>query len=44
MSFPITTLFEDALTKNLSCGAFTIGKEWLDIGTPKQLSQARGEF
>ena len=43
-SFPITTLFEDAFTKNLPCGAFTIEKEWLDIGTPKQLKQARGEF
>jgi len=43
-SFPITTLFEDALSKNLPCGAFTIEKEWLDIGTPQQLRQARGEF
>ena len=43
-SFPITTLFEDALSKNLLCGAFTIEKEWLDVGTPKQLRQARGEF
>ena len=41
--FPITILFEDALSKNLSCGAFTIEKEWLDIGTPNQLRQARGE-
>jgi len=44
MSFSITTLFEDALRKNLPCGAFSIEKEWLDIGTPKQLRQARGEF
>ncbi len=43
-SFPITKLFEDALAKNLLCGVFTIEKEWLDIGTPKQLRQARGEF
>ena len=43
-SFPITKLFEDALSKNLPCGAFTIEKEWLDIGTPQQLSQARGEI
>ena len=42
--FPITMLFEDALSKNLRCGVFTIEKEWLDIGTPKQLRQARGEF
>jgi len=43
-SFPITTLFEDALSKNLPCGAFTIEKEWLDIGSPQQLREARGEF
>ena len=42
--FPMTTLFEDAFSKNLHCGAFAIEKEWLDIGTPKQLGQARGEF
>ena len=42
--FPITTLFEDAFSNNLPCGAFTIEKEWLDIGTPKQLRQARGEL
>jgi len=41
--FPITTLFEDALKKNLACGAFAIEKEWLDIGGPQQLRQARGE-
>jgi len=42
--FPITTLFEDAFSRNLPCGAFIIEKEWIDIGTPKQLRQARGEF
>ena len=42
--FPITTLFEDAISRNLFCGAFAIEKEWLDIGTPKQLGFARGEF
>ena len=42
--FPITTLFEDALKKNLTCGAFVIEKEWLDIGGPQQLRQARGEL
>ncbi len=41
--FPITTLFEDALKKNLACGAFAIEKEWIDIGGPQQLRQARGE-
>ena len=43
-SFPITTLFEDALSKNIGCGAFAIEEEWLDVGTPRQLRHARGEF
>ena len=42
--FPITTLFEEALKKNLLCGTFAIEKEWLDIGSPQQLRQARGEL
>jgi dTDP-glucose pyrophosphorylase len=42
--FPITMLFEDALKKNLACGAFAIEKEWIDIGGPQQLRQARGEL
>jgi len=42
--FPITSLFEDALKMNLACGAFAIEKEWLDIGGPQQLRQARGEL
>jgi NDP-sugar pyrophosphorylase family protein len=41
--FPITTLFEDAIKNNLACGTFHVEKEWLDIGTPQQLRQARGE-
>lgn len=41
--FPITTLFEDALKNNLVCGTFSIEKEWLDVGSPQQLQQARGE-
>ena len=41
--FPITTLFEDALKNNLVCGTFSVEKEWLDIGSPQQLRQARGE-
>jgi len=41
--FPITTLFEDALKNNLVCGTFPVEKEWLDIGSPQQLRQARGE-
>jgi len=43
-SFPMTALFEDAFTKKLRCGAFPVEKEWLDIGTPKQLREARGEM
>ncbi len=41
--FPITTLFEDAIKNNLVCGIFPVEKEWLDIGSPQQLRQARGE-
>ena len=41
--FPITTLFEDAIKNNLACGTFPVEKEWLDIGSPQQLRQARGE-
>ena len=41
--FPITTLFEDALKNDLVCGTFSVEKEWLDIGSPQQLQQARGE-
>ncbi len=41
--FLITTLFEDALKNNLVCGTFSIENEWLDIGSPQQLRQARGE-
>jgi NDP-sugar pyrophosphorylase family protein len=42
--FPVTDLFEDAIKKGYSCGAFPIEKEWIDIGKPKQLKQARGEL
>lgn len=42
--FPMTMLFEEALEKNLVCGTFSIEKEWLDIGSPRQLLQARGEL
>ncbi|MCX5831434.1 MAG: nucleotidyltransferase family protein [Deltaproteobacteria bacterium] len=42
--FPITTLFEDAIKNNLVCGTFPVEKEWLDIGSPQQLRQARGEL
>jgi len=38
--FPITKLVEEALMKNLPCGAFTIEKEWIDIGRPQELKKA----
>jgi dTDP-glucose pyrophosphorylase len=41
--FSITTLFEDAIKENRVCGTFPVEREWLDIGTPQQLRQARGE-
>jgi NDP-sugar pyrophosphorylase family protein len=41
--FPITQLFEDALTSHQRCGLFTLDDEWLDIGRPAQLKHARGE-
>ncbi len=41
--FPITNIFEDAIKNNLVCGTFPVEKEWLDIGSPQQLRQARGE-
>lgn len=41
--FPITALFEDAIKNNLVCGTFSVEKEWLDIGSPQQLREARGE-
>jgi dTDP-glucose pyrophosphorylase len=42
--FPITSLFEAAIKNNLICGTFQIEKEWLDIGSPQQLRQARGDL
>jgi dTDP-glucose pyrophosphorylase len=41
--FSITTLFEDAIKDHRACGTFPVEREWLDIGTPQQLRQARGE-
>ena len=40
--FPITNLVEKALEKKLPCGAFTIEKEWIDIGRPQELKKATG--
>ena len=41
--FPITYLFDDAIKNNIPCGAFQIENEWLDVGRPQQLKQARGQ-
>ena len=40
--FPITQLIEDALLKKLSCGAYPLDGDWLDVGMPEQLKHARG--
>lgn len=40
--FPITKLFEDALSGNRRCGAYSIEEDWLDIGQPEQLRKASG--
>ncbi len=42
--FPITDLFLNAIENKYPCGAFKIEKDWIDIGKPKQLMQARGEL
>ena len=42
--FPMTALFDGALKDDLACGTFQIEKEWLDVGSPQQLRQARGEW
>ena len=38
--FPITKLFDDALDNDLPCGTFTIEREWIDVGIPKDLKRA----
>lgn len=43
-AFPITSLFENALGSDDACGTFVLEKEWLDIGSPQQLRQARGDL
>jgi dTDP-glucose pyrophosphorylase len=40
--FPITSLFEKALSENRSCGAYPLDGDWVDVGLPEQLRQARG--
>ncbi len=40
--FPITQLFQEALTEGLFCGAYHMECDWIDIGRPDQLRLARG--
>ena len=40
--FPITKIFEDALKSSQICGVYPMGGDWLDVGEPNQLNQARG--
>lgn len=40
--FPITGLFERALAERLPCGAYPLDGDWIDVGVPEQLKQARG--
>ncbi|MFA7370218.1 MAG: nucleotidyltransferase family protein, partial [Kiritimatiellales bacterium] len=42
--FPATRLFEEALEKNLSCGAYHLDGDWIDVGEPHQLRHARGQM
>jgi NDP-sugar pyrophosphorylase family protein len=41
--FPITQLFEDALQCKRPCGAYPLDGDWIDVGMPDQLKQARGQ-
>lgn len=41
-AFPITNLFESALAEQISCGAYLIENDWIDVGQPSQLAQAQG--
>jgi len=35
-----TEIAQEALAKDLPCGAFTIEKEWIDIGNRNELRKA----
>lgn len=41
--FPVTQIFDDALKRDLLCGAYPLDGDWIDIGLPGQLKQARGQ-
>ena len=40
--FPITDLFQSAVTDGLACGSFLIEDEWTDVGQMGDLKQAQG--
>jgi dTDP-glucose pyrophosphorylase len=42
--FPITRLFDEALSTNKPCGAYPLDGDWIDIGSPEGLKEARGEM
>lgn len=41
--FPITTLFDRALAGDNPCGAYHMQGEWIDVGQPELLREARGD-
>jgi NDP-sugar pyrophosphorylase family protein len=41
--FPMTALVEDCIARGEPVGAFPVEGEWIDVGRPSQLLQARGE-
>jgi NDP-sugar pyrophosphorylase family protein len=41
--FPLPILVEECLDRGEAVGAFHIKDEWIDVGHPKELQEARGE-
>ena len=40
--FPVTRIFEQALEADKPCGAYPLDGDWIDVGMPEQLDNARG--
>jgi NDP-sugar pyrophosphorylase family protein len=40
--FPVTRIFEEALESDQPCGAYPLDGDWIDVGMPEQLNDARG--
>jgi NDP-sugar pyrophosphorylase family protein len=40
--FPLTSLIQNLLEKNMPVGTFLIEEEWIDIGRQKDLKKANG--